>query len=142
VAILPTDLDRCGTVLRPRRFVRTSDGASRAGPQKPIRFARQIPYVLGCLGQAAPTGGKSRQPIGSGLVRALANVAKIIAAHGRAAVIGGIAVSPRGSGWIIAQAVVPGIHEVSSLARLAITYAGSAAIMFGGVIAWFFGVDL
>ena len=42
-------------------------------------------------------GGKSRQPIGSGLVRALADVAKVVTAHkGRAAVIGGIAVIARG----------------------------------------------
>lgn len=42
-------------------------------------------------------GGKSRQPIASGLVRALADVAKVVAAHeGRAAVIGGIAVIARG----------------------------------------------
>lgn len=42
-------------------------------------------------------GGKSRQSIGSGLVRALADVAKVVAAHqGRAAVIGGIAVIARG----------------------------------------------
>lgn len=42
-------------------------------------------------------GGKSRQPIGTGLVRALADVATIVAAHhGRAAVIGGIAVIARG----------------------------------------------
>jgi hypothetical protein len=49
------------------------------------------------MGQAAPMGGKSRQPIGSGLVRALADVASIVAAHqGRAAVIGGVAVIARG----------------------------------------------
>jgi hypothetical protein len=42
-------------------------------------------------------GGKARQSIGSGLVRALADVAKIVSAHrGRAAVIGGIAVIARG----------------------------------------------
>ena len=42
-------------------------------------------------------GGKSRQSIGTGLVRALADVAKIVDAHrGRAAVIGGIAVIARG----------------------------------------------
>lgn len=42
-------------------------------------------------------GGKSRQPLSSGIVRALADVATVVAAHqGRAAVIGGIAVIARG----------------------------------------------
>lgn len=42
-------------------------------------------------------GGKSRQALSSGIVRALADVARVVAAHqGRAAVIGGIAVIARG----------------------------------------------
>lgn len=42
-------------------------------------------------------GGKSRQPLSSGIVSALADVAKVVSAHqGRAAVIGGIAVIARG----------------------------------------------
>jgi hypothetical protein len=42
-------------------------------------------------------GGKSRQPLSSGIVSALSDVARVVAAHqGRAAVIGGIAVIARG----------------------------------------------
>jgi len=42
-------------------------------------------------------GGKSPQALSSGIVRALADVSKVVAAHqGRAAVIGGIAVIARG----------------------------------------------
>ena len=42
-------------------------------------------------------GGKSRQPVSTGLVRALADVAKVVRQHeGHAAVIGGIAVIARG----------------------------------------------
>jgi hypothetical protein len=42
-------------------------------------------------------GGKSRQPLSSGIVSALTDVARVVAAdQGRAAVIGGIAVIARG----------------------------------------------
>jgi hypothetical protein len=42
-------------------------------------------------------GGKSRQPVSTGIVRALADVAKVVRWHeGHAAVIGGIAVIARG----------------------------------------------
>lgn len=42
-------------------------------------------------------GGKSRQALSTGIVRALADVARVVALHeGRAAVIGGIAVIARG----------------------------------------------
>lgn len=42
-------------------------------------------------------GGKSRQPVSTGIVRALADVAKVVRRHeGHAAVIGGIAVIARG----------------------------------------------
>ncbi len=42
-------------------------------------------------------GGKSHQPLSSGIVSALSDVARVVAAHqGRAAVIGGIAVIARG----------------------------------------------
>ena len=52
------------------------------------------------------------------------------------------ATAPPLFGWIIAQAIDPQTSAVISLVPLAIAYAGSAAIMFGGgLIAWFFGVD-
>ncbi|MEO8703214.1 MAG: MFS transporter [Kofleriaceae bacterium] len=51
------------------------------------------------------------------------------------------ATAPPLFGWIIAQAVDP-TGTVVDLTPLAIAYAGSALIMFGGgLVAWFFGVD-
>lgn len=49
------------------------------------------------MGEASRMGGKSRPTLGTGIARALQDVAKVIARHeGRAAVIGGIAVIARG----------------------------------------------
>ena len=51
------------------------------------------------------------------------------------------ATAPPLFGWIIAKAVDPS-GAVISLGPLAIAYAGSAVIMFGGgLVAWFFGVN-
>jgi hypothetical protein len=83
-------------------------------------------------------GGKSRQPVSSGIVRALADVAKVVRRHeGHAAVIGGIAVIARGVPRLtrdidiaVASAELTSAALASELARVGIVPRIQDAVAF------------